>query len=128
VEDDVAQNLTGRTAVITGASSGIGEATARVLAAEGASVALLARRAERIAALADEITAAGGKAIACVADVQDRDAVRHAADTIGAALGPVHILVNNAGVMLHSPFQAGRVDEWRRMIVAGTHSSVHFLC
>ena len=74
----MAQNLTGRTAVITGASSGIGEATARVLAAEGASVGLLARRTARIEALAAEITAAGGKAVACVADVRDRDAVLRA--------------------------------------------------
>ena len=110
------KNLAGRTAVITGASSGIGEATARALAAEGAAVALLARRAGRIEDLAAEITAAGGKAVACVADVQDRDAVLRAADIVGAALGPVHILVNNAGVMLLSPFAAGKVDEWRRMI------------
>jgi NADP-dependent 3-hydroxy acid dehydrogenase YdfG len=116
VEDDVAQNLAGRTAVITGASSGIGEATARVLAAEGAAVALLARRTERIEALAAEITAAGGKAVACVADVQDRDAVRRAADTVGEALGPVHILINNAGVMLLSRFAAGKCEEWRTMI------------
>jgi len=112
----VGKNLAGRTAVITGASSGIGEATARALAAEGAAVALLARRAGRIEGLAAEITAAGGKAVACVADVQDRDAVLRAADIVGAALGPVHILVNNAGVMLLSPFAAGKVDEWRRMI------------
>jgi len=116
VEDDVAQKLAGRTVVITGASSGIGEATARALAAEGAAVALLARRAERIEALAAEITAAGAQAVACIADVRDRDAVLRAADTIGAALGPVHTLVNNAGVMLLSPFDAGKVDEWRRMI------------
>ena len=110
------KNLAGRTAVITGASSGIGEATARALAAEGAAVALLARRAERIEGLAAEITATGSKAVACVADVQDRDAVLRAAEIVGAALGPVHILVNNAGVMLLSPFDAGKVDEWRRMI------------
>jgi NADP-dependent 3-hydroxy acid dehydrogenase YdfG len=112
----VGNHLEGRTAVITGASSGIGEATARALAAEGAAVALLARRGERIEGLAAEITAAGGKAVACVADVQDRDAVVRAAASVDAALGPVHILVNNAGVMLLSPFNAGKVDEWRRMI------------
>ena len=110
------ENLAGRTAVITGASSGIGEATARALAAEGASVALLARRGERIEALAAEIAGAGGKAVACVADVRDRDAVQRAAEAIGAALGPVHTLVNNAGVMLLSPFAAGKVDEWRAMV------------
>jgi NADP-dependent 3-hydroxy acid dehydrogenase YdfG len=116
VEDDVGENLAGRTAVITGASSGIGEATARALAAEGAAVALLARRGERIEALAAEIAGAGGKALACVADVRDRDAVQRAAEAIGAALGPVHTLVNNAGVMLLSPFAAGKVDEWRAMV------------
>jgi NADP-dependent 3-hydroxy acid dehydrogenase YdfG len=112
----VSKDLAGRTAVITGASSGIGEATARALAAEGAAVALLARRADRIVSLAAEITAAGGKAVACVADVRDRDAVLRAADAVNAALGPAHILVNNAGVMLLSPFDAGNVDEWQRMI------------
>jgi len=112
----VGKDLAGRTAVMTGASGGIGEATARALAAEGTAVALLARRAGRIEALAAEITAAGGKGVACVADVQDRDAVLRAADIVGAALGPVHILVNSAGVMLLSPFDAGKVDEWRRMI------------
>jgi NADP-dependent 3-hydroxy acid dehydrogenase YdfG len=116
VEVDVGNNLSGRTAVITGASSGIGEATARALAGEGAAVALLARRAERIDSLAAEITAAGGKAVACVADVRDRDAVLRARDVVDAALGPVHVLVNNAGVMLLSPFDSGKVDEWRRMI------------
>jgi NADP-dependent 3-hydroxy acid dehydrogenase YdfG len=116
VRDDVSKSLLGRTAVITGASSGIGEATARALAAEGAAVALLARRAGRIESLAAEITAARSKAVACVADVRDRDAVMGAADAVGAALGPVHMLVNSAGVMLLSPFDAGEVDEWRRMI------------
>jgi NADP-dependent 3-hydroxy acid dehydrogenase YdfG len=116
VEDDVDEDLAGRVAVITGASSGIGEATARALAAEGAAVALLARRVERIEDLAAEITAAGGRALACIADVQDRDAVRRAADTVGQALGPAHILINNAGVMLLSRFAAGKCDEWRTMI------------
>jgi NADP-dependent 3-hydroxy acid dehydrogenase YdfG len=116
VEDDVVEDFAGRVAVITGASSGIGEATARALAAEGAAVALLARCAERIDDLAGEITAAGGRALACVADVQDRDAVRRAAYTVGEALGPVHILINNAGVMLLSRFAAGKCEEWRTMI------------
>jgi len=112
----VGENLAGRTAVITGASSGIGEATARALAAEGASVALLARRGERIEALAAEIAGAGGKAVACVADVRDRDAVQRAAEAIGAALGPVHTLVNNAGVMLLGPVENAPLTEWQRMI------------
>ncbi len=116
VEDDVDEHFAGRVAVITGASSGIGEATAWALATAGAAVALLARRVERIDALAAEITAAGGRALACVADVQDRDAVRRAVDTIGEALGPAHILINNAGVMLLSRFTAGRCEEWRTMI------------
>ncbi len=93
---------TRRVAVITGASSGIGEATARALAAEGHRLALLARRGDRIAALADEI---GSEAIAVVCDVTDRDSVVAAAARVQDELGGADILVNNAGVMLLAPFR-----------------------
>ena len=88
---------TGRTAVITGASSGIGAATARALVADGHRVALLARRAERIQALAEEL---GSGAFAIEADVTDRASLEAAAQRVQSELGGADILVNNAGVML----------------------------
>ncbi|WP_459549757.1 SDR family oxidoreductase [Nocardia sp. X0981] len=106
-------DLNGRVAVITGASSGIGAATARRLAAGGAKVALLGRRKERIAELAAEI---GGDALAVVADVGDRASVRDAAATVRAAFGPVDLVVANAGVMLGAPFESADMDEWDRMV------------
>jgi NADP-dependent 3-hydroxy acid dehydrogenase YdfG len=104
---------TGRVAVITGASSGIGEATARTLAAGGHRLALLARRADRIQALADEL---GNGAIAIVADVTDRDSLVAAAERVKQELGGADILVNNAGVMLLAPFTAEQRAEHRQMV------------
>jgi NADP-dependent 3-hydroxy acid dehydrogenase YdfG len=104
---------TGRVAVITGASSGIGEATARALAADGHRVALLARRAERTHALADEL---GHGAIAIQADITDRVSVVAAADRVRQELGGADILVNNAGVMLTAPFSSDQREEHRRMV------------
>jgi NADP-dependent 3-hydroxy acid dehydrogenase YdfG len=103
----------GRVAVITGASSGIGEATARALAADGHRVALLARRVERIQALADEL---GRGAIAIEADVTDRDSILAAAERVQHELGRADILVNNAGVMLTAPFTSDQREEHRRMV------------
>jgi NADP-dependent 3-hydroxy acid dehydrogenase YdfG len=104
---------TDRVAVITGASSGIGEATARALAADGHRVALLARRADRIQALADEL---GDGAIAIEADVTDRDSMVTAAERVQQDLGGADILVNNAGVMLLGPFTSDQRVEHRRML------------
>jgi NADP-dependent 3-hydroxy acid dehydrogenase YdfG len=114
----VERDLNGRVAVITGASSGIGEATARALAARGASVALLARRADRVQSLAEELSSAdgGGKALALEADVTDRASLEEAARRVKDELGRVDCLVNNAGVMLLAPFEQGKVDEWKQMI------------
>ena len=103
----------GRVAVITGASSGIGEATARALAADGHRVALLARRADRIEALADEL---GDGAIAIEADVTDRDALVAAAQRVQQELGGADVLVNNAGVMLLGPFSSEQRADYRQMI------------
>jgi NADP-dependent 3-hydroxy acid dehydrogenase YdfG len=103
---------TGRVAVITGASSGIGEATARALAADGHRLALLARRADRIQALADEL----GDAIAIEADVTDRDSIVAAAGRVQRELGGADILVNNAGVMLLAPFSSDQKSELRQMV------------
>jgi NADP-dependent 3-hydroxy acid dehydrogenase YdfG len=104
---------TGRVAVITGASSGIGEATARALAATGHRLALLARRADRIQALASEL---GNNAIAITADVTDRDALAAAAERVQGELGGADILVNNAGVMLLAPFSGEQHAESRQMV------------
>ena len=104
---------TGHVAVITGASSGIGEATARALAAKGHRLALLARRADRIQALADEL--ANG-AIAIEADVTDRDSIVAAAARVQRELGGADILVNNAGVMLLAPFTSDQKAEIRQMV------------
>ncbi|MGW2476773.1 SDR family oxidoreductase [Streptomyces sp. NPDC001665] len=110
------ENLADRTAVITGAASGMGAATARLLAAQGVRVALLARRAERLEELAAKITADGGRALAVAADVTDQASVDAAADRVHAAFGPVDLVVNAAGVMLPNPVDAGRADEWQRML------------
>jgi NADP-dependent 3-hydroxy acid dehydrogenase YdfG len=103
----------GRVAVITGASSGIGEATARALAADGHRLALLARRAERVEALATEL---GHGAIPIEADVTDRDSVVAAAERVKGELGGADILVNNAGVMLLAPFSSDQISEIRQMV------------
>ena len=105
----------GPVAVITGASSGIGEATARALAASGYRLALLARRADRIEALAGEL---GPGAIAITADVTDRDSVIKAAGRVKTELGGTDVLVNNAGIMLLAPFTGEGHDDHRRMIEA----------
>ena len=102
-----------RVAVITGASSGIGEATARALVADGLKVALLARRADRIEALAGEL---GDAAIAIAADVTDRDSLVVAAERVQAELGGADVLVNNAGVMLLGPFSSEQRDDYRQMV------------
>ncbi|HET6870910.1 MAG TPA: SDR family oxidoreductase [Solirubrobacteraceae bacterium] len=107
------EDTPGRVAVITGASSGIGEATARALAAGGYRVALLARRLDRIETLADEL---GDGAVAIEADVTDRDSILAAAERVKAELGRVDVLVNNAGVMLLGPFSAELSGDYRRMI------------
>jgi NADP-dependent 3-hydroxy acid dehydrogenase YdfG len=102
-----------KVAVVTGASSGIGAATARTLAADGYRVALLARRLDRITTLADEL---GNRSTAIEADVTDRDSIVAAADRVGRELGTAGVLVNNAGVMLLGPFDSGQRADYRQMI------------
>lgn len=104
------------TAVVTGAASGIGEAVAVLLAEQGARVALLARRGQRLEAIAEKIRANGGQALAVTADVTDQASVDAAAERVHAAYGAADLVVNAAGVMLPNPVDDGRVDEWQRML------------
>jgi NADP-dependent 3-hydroxy acid dehydrogenase YdfG len=108
--------LTGTVALVTGASSGIGEATARRLAEHGASVALVARRRDRLETLAAEIEAAGGTALAVEADIIDRSQAEAAVQQVVDRFGRLDTLVNNAGVMLLGPVVGADVDEWERML------------
>jgi 3-oxoacyl-[acyl-carrier protein] reductase len=109
-------DLKGRVALVTGASSGLGRRFAEVLAANGAAVALVARRAERLKELQAKIEKAGGKAIAVEADVLDRASMTHAFDRAEKALGTVTILVNNAGVAHSTRATDLSEEEWRRVI------------
>jgi NADP-dependent 3-hydroxy acid dehydrogenase YdfG len=108
--------LDGTVALVTGASSGIGEATARTLASEGATVAILARRADRLERLAGEIEAGGGKALQIEADVSEREQAEAAVARVAEELGRLDVLVNNAGVMLLGPIADAPVEEWEQMI------------
>jgi NADP-dependent 3-hydroxy acid dehydrogenase YdfG len=108
--------LTGRDAVVTGASSGIGEATAEHLAALSVRVVILARRAERLGDLVARIEKNGGSALALSADVTDAAAVHAAAERVATELGGAYLLFNNAGVMLASPVEEVRTDQWQQQI------------
>lgn len=112
----MSNNIEGKVVVITGASSGLGEATARHLSALGATVVLGARRFDRIKALADELVEAGGKALALGTDVTDVEQVKALVDAAVRVYGRVDVMVNNAGIMPHSPLERLRVDDWNRTI------------
>ena len=108
--------LEGTVALVTGASSGIGEATARVLAGSGAAVALVARRKERLDQLAGEITGSGGHALVLETDVTQRDQAEKAVERAVSELGRLDIVINNAGVMLLGPIVGAPLEEWERMV------------
>jgi NADP-dependent 3-hydroxy acid dehydrogenase YdfG len=110
------ENISAKVVVITGASSGLGEATARLLAKQGALVVLGARRADRIDALAHELTAAGGKALSVATDVRDREQVKRLVDTAVKSFGRIDVMLNNAGVMPLAPLERLKTDEWDQMI------------
>jgi len=110
------QKLTGKVALVTGASSGIGEATALALAEEGAIVAISARRADRLQDLVKRITDKGGKAFPIVGDVAEEAQANEIVQKAYKELGRLDILVNNAGVMLLGQIDGANTEDWRRMI------------
>jgi 3-oxoacyl-[acyl-carrier protein] reductase len=119
-------DLTGSVALVTGASSGLGARFAKVLAGNGAPVALVARRVDRLGDLKSRIEQEGGKAIAVAADVRDRAAMRAAFDAAEQAFGTVTILVNNAGVVGSGRAVDLAEDEWRRIL--STNLDAVFFC
>lgn len=118
-------NIDNKIVLITGASSGIGEATARALATSGAVVVLGARRTVRLEELAKDITAAGGRAIYRSLDVTSRDSVQSFADAAVQEFGRIDVIINNAGVMPLSPMASLKVDEWDRMIDVNIRGVLH---
>jgi len=102
--------------VITGASSGLGEASARHLSAQGAKVVLGARRTDRLQALVGEIERSGGRALALETDVTRREDVRRLVDAAVSEFGRIDVLVNNAGLMPNSPLERLQLDAWERMV------------
>ncbi len=121
----MAHALDGTAALVTGASSGIGEATARALAARGAAVAVAARRKDRLDALVGEIEAAGGRAVAIEADVTDREQAVDTVERTVAELGRLDTVVNNAGVMLLGPIVDAPLEEWERMVALNVNGVLY---
>jgi NADP-dependent 3-hydroxy acid dehydrogenase YdfG len=109
-------NIEGKVVVITGASSGLGEATAQLLSKEGATVVMGARRIDRIQSLAGKFAAAGGKALAVATDVTKREQVKNLVDAAVQKFGRIDVMLNNAGLMQQSPLERLKIDEWDNMI------------
>lgn len=118
-------NIAGKVVVITGASSGLGEATARYLAGRGAAVVLGARRVDRLQALVDEITTTGGRAVALATDVTVAAEVQALVDAAVERFGRVDVMLNNAGLMPHSPLERRKIDDWDRMIDVNLRGVLH---
>jgi NADP-dependent 3-hydroxy acid dehydrogenase YdfG len=112
----MSNNIKGKVVVITGASSGLGEATARLLSAQGASIVLGARRVDRLQSLADELTSSGGKVLAVGTDVTDCDQMKRLVHAAVQKFGRIDVMINNAGLMQQSPLERLKVDEWDNMI------------
>ncbi len=112
----MSNNIAGKVVVITGASSGLGEAAARLLSAQGATVVLGARRSDRLQSLADELSGSGGKALAVATDVTHRNQVKRLVDTAAQKFGRVDVMINNAGIMPRAPLERLTIDDWDRTI------------
>ena len=112
----MSENIEGKVVIITGASSGLGEAAARHLSALGATVVLGARRVDRIEALAKELTDQGGRALAMATDVTRYLEVQRLADIGAQSSGRIDVLINNAGLMPQSPLERRKIDDWDRTI------------
>ena len=112
----MSNNIAGKVIVITGASSGLGEATARLLSAQGATVVLGARRLDRLQTLADALNKAGGKALAIKTDVTRHAQVKSLVDAAVNTFGRIDVMINNAGLMPHSPLERLKIEDWDRMI------------
>ena len=121
----MADRLDGTVALVTGASSGIGEATARELAAQGAAVAVAARRRDRLDALAAGIEDAGGRALVLEADVMDTEQARATVQRTVDELGRLDTVINNAGVMLLGPAVGAPAEEWDRMVALNVGAVLH---
>ncbi|CCV16522.1 SDR family oxidoreductase [Mesorhizobium sp. STM 4661] len=118
-------NIAGKVIVITGASSGMGAAAARHLAAEGASIVVAARRVDRIQTLVADITKSGGNAVAVATDVTQLDDMQRLVDTAVQTFGRIDVLINNAGIMPLSPLERLKVDEWNQMIDVNLRGVLH---
>ena len=112
----MSNNVEQKVVVITGASSGLGEATARHLSAQGATVVLGARRADRIQALANELNGSGAKSLAVATDVTHSDQVQRLVDAAVETYGRIDVMLNNAGLMPHSPLERLKIEDWDQMI------------
>ncbi|MET0701107.1 MAG: SDR family NAD(P)-dependent oxidoreductase [Mycobacterium sp.] len=119
------QKLEGAVALVTGASSGIGEATALALAAEGATVAVLARRRDRLTDLAERITEAGGSALVVEADITEAGAATAAVDQVVSDLGRLDIVVNNAGIITIGPAAQSSTDDWDELLAVNVHGLLY---
>jgi NADP-dependent 3-hydroxy acid dehydrogenase YdfG len=116
MSENTSNHIAGKVVVITGASSGLGEATAWHLSAQGATVVLGARRTERLQALADELNESGGKALALQTDVTDVHQVKRLVDAAVQTYGRIDVMLNSAGLMPHSPLERLKIDDWNRTI------------
>ena len=110
------EGIKGKIVVVTGASSGLGEATARLLSSQGATIVLGARRADRLHSLAKDLEARGGRAFALQADVTRPEQVKALVDSAVQSYGRLDVMINNAGIMPQAPLEQLKIDEWNRMI------------